>query len=80
MFESEEQEGQFETDIVAFVDPRTPHLGVRVVCAEESFAIEDPQIKTLESLSEYDAMRNMLGVLESGKEVAGHFPLNLHFH
>ena len=37
MFESEEHPGQFETDICAFVDPRTKANGVRILCAEESF-------------------------------------------
>ena len=36
MHESEEQPGQFETDVAAFVDPRTHYMGIRVICAEES--------------------------------------------
>lgn len=37
MFESEEFPGQMETDVCAFVDPRTRLNGVRILCAEESF-------------------------------------------
>jgi len=41
MFESEEFPGCFETDVAAFVDPRTNSNGVRVLCAEESFEPEN---------------------------------------
>ena len=37
MFESEEFPGTMETDVAAFVDPRTVAQGVRVLCAEDSF-------------------------------------------
>ena len=37
MHESEEYPGTFETDVAAFVDPRTNQNGVRVLCCEESF-------------------------------------------
>jgi hypothetical protein len=40
MFESEEFPGSFETDVAAFVDPRTNENGVRVLCTEESFEAE----------------------------------------
>ena len=40
MFESEEFPGSFETDVCAFVDPRTASNGVRVLCAEESLEAE----------------------------------------
>lgn len=36
-FESEEFPGSMETDVCAFVDPRTQSNGIRVLCAEESF-------------------------------------------
>jgi len=41
MFESDEFPGSFETDVCAFVDPRTGSNGVRVLCAEESFEVEN---------------------------------------
>ncbi len=41
MFESEEFPGNFETDVCAFVDPRTSVNGVRILCAQESFQPED---------------------------------------
>ena len=41
MFESEEFPGSFETDVCAFVDPRTASNGVRIMCAEDSFVPED---------------------------------------
>ena len=40
MFESEEFPGSFETDVAAFVDPRTASQGVRILCADESFEPE----------------------------------------
>ena len=40
MFESEEHPGVMETDVAAFVDPRTVAQGVRVLCAEESFSFD----------------------------------------
>jgi hypothetical protein len=41
MFESEEFPGNYETDVCAFVDPRTQANGVRILCAQESFSPED---------------------------------------
>lgn len=41
MFESEYFPGCFETDVCAFIDPRTRLNGVRVLCAEDSFITED---------------------------------------
>jgi hypothetical protein len=43
MFESEEFPGVKETDIAAFVDPRTVAQGVRVLCAEESFEFDSEE-------------------------------------
>ena len=41
MFESEEHPGVFETDIAAFVDPRTQAQGVRILCADESLDLDE---------------------------------------
>jgi len=41
MFESEEFKGCMETDVCAFVDPRTMVNGVRVLCTEKSFETEE---------------------------------------
>lgn len=41
MFESEEFPGIMETDVAAFVDPRTCSQGVRILCAGESFGIDE---------------------------------------
>ena len=41
MIESDEFPGCYETDVCAFVDPRTKLNGVRILCAEESFETED---------------------------------------
>lgn len=76
MFESEAFPGQFETDILAFTDPRTHMNGVRVLCAEGSFEL-DEEIKVFEDHSEYDLMRHTLGIAESGGELGGQFPLNM---
>ena len=42
MHENEEFPGELETDVAAFIDPRTNMMGVRVVCADGSLEIEDP--------------------------------------
>jgi hypothetical protein len=34
MHPSEDFPGELETDVAAFLDPRTSMMGVRVVCAE----------------------------------------------
>ena len=34
MHESDEFPGEFETDVAAFIDPRTSQMGVRVLCVE----------------------------------------------
>jgi hypothetical protein len=69
MHESEEFPGEFETDVAAFIDPRTSQMGVRVLCAEESLEIDDPIIKKLDNSEEYDLIRNMLGIPEGSKEL-----------
>ena len=40
MHESEEFPGEFETDVAAFLDPRSEAMGVRVLCVEESLELE----------------------------------------
>jgi len=45
MFESEEFPGQQETDVIVFADPRTRYNGVKILCAEGSFELEDTDIK-----------------------------------
>ena len=56
MFESEEFPGCLETDVCAFVDPRTSVNGVRVLCAEESFQPEDG-VKILTDYTQYNIAR-----------------------
>lgn len=70
MFESEAFPGQFETDILAFTDPRTHMNGVRVLCADGSFEL-DEEIKVFEDHSEYNLLRHTLGIAESGGELGG---------
>ena len=41
MFPSEEFNGEPETDVAAFVDPRSPFMGVRILCNHESLELED---------------------------------------
>lgn len=71
MFPSEEFEGQMETDVAAFIDPRTPWMGVRILCNESSLELEDETIVRLDDETEYDIFRQQLGIPESGKEVGG---------
>ena len=70
-----------ETDIAAFVDPRTVAQGVRVLCAEESFTNdnEDTPVYSDPSLH-YDFYRMAIGLLEGGKEMGNQFPLNINLH
>ena len=44
MYENEDHPGELETDIAAFVDPRTADNGIRVVCTEESFFIGNKDV------------------------------------
>lgn len=66
MFESEEFPGQMETDVLAFADPRTSFMGIRVMCGEGSFEIDDPKIKYYQNddSSEYDLMRYLNAIAE----------------
>ena len=83
MHESEEFPGEFETDVAAFLDPRSEAMGVRVLCVEESLELEgdvQSMIKKLETPEEYDLIRTMFGIPESSEEIGGQFPLNMHLH
>ena len=50
--------------------------GVRVICGDGSLDL-DSSIKTFEGPSEYNLIRHLLGIVETGKEVGNQFPLNL---
>lgn len=76
MFESEEFPGSFETDVCAFVDPRTATNGVRVLCTDESFEPENG-VDILTDAKQYNIARMILGIPESGVELGGQFPLNM---
>ncbi len=71
MFQSEEFPGQFETDVLVFADPRTSFNGVRILCAEGSFEIEDPDIKVFQDQSEYNIIRHINGLVEGSNECGG---------
>ena len=82
MFESEEFPGSFETDIAAFVDPRTVNQGVRMLCAEDSFDLGDndeTEIYT-DPNKQYDLFRMAIGLLEGASEIGSQFPLNVNLH
>lgn len=80
MHESEEFPGQFETDVAAFIDPRTNDMGVRILCCDESLEIDDDVLTKLNDSEEYHYLRNLLGIPESGKEIGDKLPLGLHMH
>ena len=82
MFQSEEFPGQFETDVLTFADPRTSFNGVRIMCAEGSFEIDDPEIKYYKDgdQAEYNLIRHMNAILEGSNECGGQFPLHLNFN
>lgn len=71
MFESEEFPGSFETDVAAFVDPRTKENGVRVLCTEESFEAEKDVLVMNNPSEQYDAIRMILGLPEGSAELGG---------
>ena len=77
MFESEEFPGNFESDVCAFVDPRTRANGVCVLCAAESFEPEE-NVTILTESTQYDIARMVIGLPESSNELGGHFPLHMH--
>lgn len=78
MFPSDEFEGELETDVAAFIDPRSILMGVRILCAEESLELDG--IKRVDNPFEYNLFRTSLGIAESGKELEGQLPLNMHMH
>jgi len=80
MHESEDFPGESETDVCTFLDPRYSNLGVRVVCADGSFEIDDPDVTVNENTLEYDLLRYMMGISEGSTEIGGQFPLNMHIH
>lgn len=69
MFESEEFPGIMETDVAAFVDPRTCSQGVRILCAGESFGIDESQDLLMDPSSHYDLYRMAIGLLEGSSEM-----------
>lgn len=77
MFESEEFPGNFETDVCAFVDPRTSSNGVRILCAQESFQPEEG-VEILTDLKQYNVSRLINGLCEGSSEIGNQFPLNMH--
>ena len=81
MFESEEFPGVKETDVAAFIDPRTASQGVRILCAEGSFEFDSEETITSSDPSQYyDKFRMSIGLLESAKEMGSQFPLNINLH
>lgn len=69
LFPSEEYDGELETDIAAFIDPRTSQMGVRLLCAEQSLELDD--VEKLDNPFEYNLMRQTLGIAESSRELGG---------
>ena len=81
MFESDEFPGRHETDIAAFVDPRSVSQGVRVLCAEESFEFESQDMPlSYDPKNHYDLFRMSIGIPEGSKEMGNQFPLNVNLH
>ena len=74
MFESEEFPGQMETDVLAFADPRTSFNGVRILCSQGSFDLEenggigDFKVYSDGDQKEYDLIRHINGIVEGSKE------------
>ena len=68
--------------MLAFADPRTSFMGVRILCGDGSFEIEDANIKFYDNgdHKEYDLMRYLNAVVESSTETSNHFPLHLNFN
>lgn len=79
MFQSEEFPGCYETDVCAFVDPRTRANGIRILCAEASFEVEDG-VKIMTDQKQYNLARMIHGLPESSIELGNKFPLNFHLH
>lgn len=80
MFESEEFPGNFETDIAAFVDPRTSSNGVRILCSEGSFTPDNDVNILTDDQSTYETTRMILGLPEGSKDLKNKFPLQMNLH
>mmetsp|Transcript_19187 Transcript_19187/g.29389 ORF Transcript_19187/g.29389 Transcript_19187/m.29389 type:complete len:128 (+) Transcript_19187:558-941(+) len=81
MFESDEMPGHMETDVAAFVDPRSHYMGIRMLCSGESLGVDaNSGIKEVNGPHEYDLYRHSLGILESSRELGSQLPLNIHLH
>jgi len=80
MFESEEVPGVFETDIAAYVDPRTSAQGVRILCADESLDLDHEIPVYNDSTMHYDLFRMAIGLPEGGLEIGNQFPLTMNLH
>ena len=72
--------GELETDVAAFVDPRSYMMCIRVLCAEDSLELTDPSFQPQQDNQEYTLMRMMLGIPESSNEIGNQFPLNMLLH
>lgn len=59
MFPSEEFPGEMETDVAAFVDPRTTWMGTRILCNEQSLELDDGEFKRLNNDKEYHWLRSV---------------------
>ena len=79
MFESEEFPGSMETDVAAFIDPRTVLQGVRIHCVAESFQADNVTILQ-DPDQEYKIARMVHGILEGGSEIGNNFPLNVNLN
>jgi hypothetical protein len=54
---------------LAFADPRTSFNGVRIMCAEGSFELEEDIMKP--DASEYNLLRHINGIVEGSSECGG---------
>ena len=80
MFPSEEWPDELETDVAAFIDPRTTWMGARILCNEQSLELDDGEFKRAKNDKEYHWLRSVLGIAEGSKELANTFPLNMNLH
>ena len=80
MFPSDEFSEELETDIAAFIDPRTPWMGTRILCNEQSLELDEKEFSRLPNDTEYQLCRSVLGIPEGSQESGNNFPLNLNLH
>ena len=71
MHENEEYPGELETDVAAFMDPRSVNNGIRIVCAKESFMVGEIDTILENPNEEYKVIRLMNGILEGSQELGG---------